>query len=314
MHYRVILVCSIALSGCTRVNPAFDDDGLGDELGSESVGEGESGSGGSTSADASTGSEDPSTSADTGSTSVDTGTSADTDTSADTGTSDADTSSEGGSETGNACMLPFFDCDGECVDPKTDVLHCGSCDNSCGENEACVLGGCVVNKIIFVSSVPHNGAYANGINGVDDFCQGLADQAGYTGEFLAWNSTAQSTPNLDFDESGRYVRPDGAVVADSYAALVSGSLQHPINITEWGNAPLVVQQNTCLAVDDPVWSGTTPGGDFAGEPNCANWTTAGQLAMGKIGRMNATDGAWSQVDCVVACNNALPVYCVQQQP
>ena len=34
--------------------------------------------------------------------------------------------------------------------------------------------------------------------------------------------------------------------------------------------------------------------------------------INRIGRANATDGAWSQVDCLMACNNALPVYCVQQ--
>ena len=100
--------------------------------------------------------------------------------------------------------------------------------------------------------------------------------------------------------------------ADSYAELVGGVLQHPINVTEQFDVIALVPQLSCPAINDPVWSGTTPGGDFVGEPNCANWTTSGPLAQGRIGRANATDGAWSQVDCLMACNNALPVYCVQQ--
>ncbi len=215
MTCRPALV-ALALCGCTRLNPAFEDGGA-DEQGGESadtlVDEG-SGTDATTSAEATTSSE--------ATTGADATTSADATDATDETTSASTTDLDTSSETGITCEPGQLACDGACIDPDTNAEYCGSCETSCNEGESCVGGSCVVDKIIFVSSVPHTGGFADGINGVDAFCQDLAGQVGLPGEFLAWNSTAQSTPNLDFDESGRYVRPDKVVVADSYAELVGG--------------------------------------------------------------------------------------------
>lgn len=289
---------SLALA-CTRANPAFEDGG--EELGSEGAdtlvdeGSGEGMTDVTTSADVTT-SDDVTSEA----------------------TSETETTLSGSETTdtgGIACVEPDIACDGGCVDPEFDETFCGSCDVSCSDDESCVEGSCVavVDRLVFVSSSKHDGAWLGGIFDIDELCQALADQHGYPGVFFAWNSVAMNSPSVDFEQDGRYVRADGMVVADSYVELVDGTLDHPINVTESGAvATKPAEQAWCPGIDDAVWSGTTPGGEYAGEPTCGGWMTAGPLAKGWIGRMNATDGAWSQVDCQMACNVALPVYCVQQ--
>jgi hypothetical protein len=42
------------------------------------------------------------------------------------------------------CEPGFTDCGGQCVDLKTNPLHCGKCDKPCGGTDAkCVSGECV---------------------------------------------------------------------------------------------------------------------------------------------------------------------------
>lgn len=304
MTCRPALV-ALALCGCTRLNPAFEEGELADELGSTSESATTDATSGADEASADATSSEATTSADASETDA-----------SDSTTSDSTTSGSETTDTGGiACIEPEIECGGGCIDPEFDEDFCGSCDGSCASDQSCVFGECVdvVDRLVFVTSSKHDGAWLGGIFGIDDVCQAHAEQAGYGGVFLAWNSVALNTPNSDFDQGGRYVRADGVIVADSYVELVDGTLDHPINVTETGAlATKPAEQAWCPDIDDAVWSGTTPGGEFAGEPICAAWMTAGQLAKGWIGRMNATDGAWSQVDCQMACNVALPVYCVQQ--
>ena len=43
---------------------------------------------------------------------------------------------------GPACADGRLPCDGVCVDPQTDPLHCGGCGRACAAGTACVDGGC----------------------------------------------------------------------------------------------------------------------------------------------------------------------------
>lgn len=42
----------------------------------------------------------------------------------------------------DACEMGFILCDGECVDPSTNLLNCGECDRACSECDdgTCILG------------------------------------------------------------------------------------------------------------------------------------------------------------------------------
>lgn len=45
-----------------------------------------------------------------------------------------------------SCVCPgdgLIDCDGLCIDPKSDLDHCGACGNACAAFQSCVDGACV---------------------------------------------------------------------------------------------------------------------------------------------------------------------------
>jgi hypothetical protein len=60
------------------------------------------------------------------------------------------------------CEAPLIECGGECIDPMTDIEHCGVCDNECGRVEmgigaagGCFEGMCAVGwSSCFLSSDP----------------------------------------------------------------------------------------------------------------------------------------------------------------
>ena len=43
----------------------------------------------------------------------------------------------------STCKTGELDCASQCVDPKTDPKHCGSCSNVCPQGLSCVVGQCV---------------------------------------------------------------------------------------------------------------------------------------------------------------------------
>ncbi|MFV8754901.1 hypothetical protein ACNOYE_30505 [Nannocystaceae bacterium ST9] len=316
MTYQRVLASSLVLPGlaCAMANPAFDDDELGDDAGtnaSESdASESGTASGASTDEATSDASTSEATSDPTTEATTDTG-EATSDPVTTDATSEGTSTSEG--ETGIECMPGQTDCGGSCVDTQTDPFNCGGCEVVCNEAELC-LGECVIKKYVFVGSEPKTGNMG-GIQGADALCDGLAGEAGLPGSYFAWNSTLASYPNFDFDQTGVYVRTDGQLIAESYADLTDSQLLIPITLDENQDpVPLGLLPN-CLAAMGAVWSNTTAAGDYAGEPNCANWTTNSVQAFGKIGSMSATDGGWSQLpNCFVPCNTPLPIYCVQQTP
>jgi tetrahydromethanopterin S-methyltransferase subunit B len=114
---------------------------------------------------------------------------------------------------------------------------------------------------VFVSSQTYFGGGLGGLAGADATCQGLADGAGPKGTFKAWLSADGASPSTRFTRSSvPYVLPDGTtVVANDWADLTSGSLQHAINMTE-------AKQN--LAED--VWTSMDNYGEGMNR-YCGNW-------------------------------------------
>ena len=86
---------------------------------------------------------------------------------------------------------------------------------------------------IFISSTESNGNLG-GIAGANVTCNNLAVAAGLPGEYKAWlaGTDAASAPaSTFFQASGPYILPNGIKVADSWADLTDGSLDHKIDVT-----------------------------------------------------------------------------------
>jgi hypothetical protein len=293
----------LAIAGCEMTNPAFDDGNelVGDDSGSDEVGttgESESESGTATTDD-STSSTDATTDDATSS----------TDATTDDATTDDATSDDATSDTGPDCMDGQALCDGVCIDVTDDSLNCGECGMACADNQTCVSSACVSIKRVFVTSVPF-AATLSGIAAADDFCNLVAGSARLDGTFKAWLSTPNSIPAQGFSKLGAYVRTDGVTVADSWADLIDGQLDAPINVDQNG-VPLSSLE-ACGATT-AVWSATTADGLFAGSPNCSNWTTSMIGTSGRVGDAYATDAKWTNIgDCFVNCAEPLAIYCIQQ--
>ena len=134
---------------------------------------------------------------------------------------------------------------------------------------------------VFVSSRSYPGTWggvaSDNVEAVDGECQAMAGAAGFRGTFKAWFSTATSNVWDRFSHpSVPYVRLDGAVVADNFAALVwPQSLKASISMDESGNT-----------VDDDVWTNSWYSGNRTGD-SCAQASPNGLL--GGVGLSTSTN-------------------------
>jgi hypothetical protein len=160
-------------------------------------------------------------------------------------------------------------------------------------------------KMVFVSSATYNGNLG-GLSGADDKCQTLATGAGLPGSYKAWLSDTSVGPSTRFTHSAvPYILPDGTVVANDWADLTDGSLQHAINLTE--------------NLNPPVYEGTQTGTDTAGGPRwtnpiymCANWTSASSDLFRYGGLNTQSDYTWTAVETGTGCPVDYHLYCFQQ--
>jgi hypothetical protein len=191
---------------------------------------------------------------------------------------------------------------------------------------------------VFVSSETYDGNFGNGQItlghlAADAVCQQLAAGTGLGGEYKAWISGRVDGGPGPFhhgvvDRFAQSTIPyrlvDGTKVADDWADLTDGTLDHAINLTESGGA---------LGNETRVWTNTrSNGAAWDNSRNCApgtgpdvpgvaSWScgaptwTAGdcQFESGKYGIATATDGSWTgTASSNTACTNAYHLYCVQQ--
>ena len=153
-------------------------------------------------------------------------------------------------------------------------------------------------RIVIVSSTAHNGNALGGLTGADNICNARAAEALLPGNYVAWLSTSSPAVNArDRIGDHKWVRTDGAAVADSLADLTDGTLQNPINRVENG----VVTSAT------DVWTGTSSSGTFAGAGNSC-WASPPGVG-GLIGKSAAIDGTWTQFNLFPSCNYQNPIYC-----
>jgi cysteine-rich repeat protein len=169
-------------------------------------------------------------------------------------------------------------------------------------DDGCKL--CARDRMMFVTSEWYQGFSLQGLYGADQRCRMRAALAGLpnVGTYKAWLSDSRTSAAARLHHSrGRYVRVDGAVVAEDWEGLVSGGLVNPINLTEYG----------IVDTPPPVWTGTLPNGDAA--PNtefCGDWLDAQATDDVPIGVAEFVDDGWTYFD-VNPCGSDAPLYCVE---
>lgn len=219
---------------------------------------------------------------------------------------------------------------GTCRSDEVDSAQCLASEG-CGEG---ILysggsggggGGGAPSRTVFVTSQTVQGAQMKGLSGADKICNELAAKAGLPGKFLAWLSTDKESPATRFTKSGPgWALVDGTVVANDWADLTDGTLQHAINLTEIGVA--ATTSNACSATSTPVWSQTGSDGAFsrANETNpadakwdCTDWTATAMTDQIFWGDAGAADATWTELqNCNtfgVACiSKQAALYCFEQ--
>jgi hypothetical protein len=237
----------------------------------------------------------------------------------------------------------YTTCGGDCDDSDSGVNPdatevCGDgVDNDC-DGEADPPSLCS-GKLVFVSSAIYDGNFGGGSEvlghlDADQECQVLANAAGLTGTFKAWLSGRVDTgdgplPHGVVDRftpsAGPYYLVSGQKVADNWADLTDGTLDHAIDHDENGNP---------FAGIDRVWTNTTSSGTArSNSTNCAlgptpdnnpgihTWScgptvgSPGDCAFqsGNYGFATSTSSSWTgSSSSNTACSNLYHLYCFEQ--
>lgn len=180
------------------------------------------------------------------------------------------------------------------------------CNGCCGADGSC--GPCRV----FVTGEPNFGPDLGGLAGADAVCQARA--AGVNpplpGTYKAWLSSGtgenQSPAAGRFRRArGPYTLIDGATrVANGWADLTDGTLEHAIDMTETGGTPST----------DRAWSNTGTNGFELNDNilnDCEDWTSV-ISDFGGTGEITAINSAWTY-NGGISCNfEGGALYCFQQ--
>jgi hypothetical protein len=187
-----------------------------------------------------------------------------------------------------------------CVDTTKDPKNCGSCGNVCGPGSPCVNGDC--ERVAFVTAsvyVPMTGFTS--VADADAVCTKIALSKGRARPFKAWLSDATTSPTLRFVHGkSSYRSMTGALIANDFTDLTSGTLRNPIEVDE----------NGTVAASGPAWTSTTAMGALVGATHCSGWTTS--AGFGIVGDVAAKTGDWSYTGTPLACTEAAHLYCFEQ--
>lgn len=151
-------------------------------------------------------------------------------------------------------------------------------------------------NIVFMTSlgIPKG---PNVVEQADVLCNGLAQDAGLPGEFVAWLSTSELGALERLDGARGWVRPDGLPFADRPSDILEGRIFYPPVLDELGSE---VRSRRAL-------TGTSAAGEASA--NCEDWTITEDVSA-TIGEPGATFSAWTSdgsMNCAEA--QSLGVYC-----
>jgi hypothetical protein len=158
---------------------------------------------------------------------------------------------------------------------------------------------------VFISS----SAYESTINGVakaDGFCQGLADAKGLGGMWKAWLSDTSASASMRLTHAKvPYLLLNGTKVAESWADLTDGAINHPIDVDEGGHQ---------LPGTAEVWTGSDTAGATLSDLNCSNWSTTSSPPNAMVGNLTTSWTAAYERPCdyTGATAMGLHLYCFEQ--
>ncbi|HEY0138885.1 MAG TPA: DUF4215 domain-containing protein [Nannocystis sp.] len=212
-------------------------------------------------------------------------------------TSSTTTPSDTGESTTTGPAEPF--CGDGFVDPGE------SCDDmNDNPDDGCKL--CTKDRFVFASSEEYWGYDLDGLYGADQRCRSLAAIALLPNfaTYRAWlsDSTTAAADRITHSK-GRYTLVNGLVVAADWDALISGTLENPINVTE----------SSGVSVGSAVWTGTLPNGQPAfGNSFCNGWSewNGGDEEWAGEGLRNQTDAWWSYFE-QAPCGSDMAIYCFE---
>jgi len=147
------------------------------------------------------------------------------------------------------------------------------------------------------------------LNYADSQCQTEAVNGGLVGQYRAWISDSNQSPATEFNRlTTPYIRPDGVLIANSFADLTDGSILDPISLSPSLMAP----------ISNAVWTATDTSGAAIQAPNgiqpfCNGWSSANILSQTFIGNSMATDDSWTIVPVPTVCSSIhAHLYCSAQ--
>ena len=227
------------------------------------------------------------------------------------GTGTTSTASSGGAEAGmDTGSSTHTDPDSTSTGPAAPFCGDGIVDDdeTCDDmnddpDDGCKL--CTRDRIVFASSAKYQGFALDGLYGADQRCRMLAALAMLPnfGTYRAWlsDSTTAAADRI-LHSRGRYVLTNGLVVADDWDALVSGTLQHPIDTTEHADPP---EGGSC------TWTGTLASGLPAlGSSSCDDWNGGDDLQEGGVGASDDFSEDWSFY-AHIGCGSECAIYCFE---
>lgn len=163
-------------------------------------------------------------------------------------------------------------------------------------------------RYVFVTSGVYSGEDIGAAIGADGRCNAYAALAGTLPRLVGRSFQAWVSDDLaNFTASARLThgtRPyrlvNDVLIANDWTQLTSGSILHPINITEQG---LTVGQEL-------VWTGTTALGAVTAK-TCTNWSINGVDNTGTVGRANVTNSTWTNSGTSM-CGIGHRLYCFER--
>ena len=180
-------------------------------------------------------------------------------------------------------------------------------------------------KTVFVTSTVYTGDFVSAANALanvtgltdgltagDALCQSRAEAAGLDGTYKAWLSTSSSDAIRMLSETaGPWVRTDGVKVVDNKAEFASGTLQAPINKTEYGED---VNPNSNPDFYELPWTGTEQDGerfDNTGDYQCNGWTSSSPSDDGTYGDAGESDDDWTSSNFSSCGPATSSLYCME---
>lgn len=143
--------------------------------------------------------------------------------------------------------------------------------------------------------------------GIDGLCNSM--KGDLPGTYNTWTSShwMNIDPEYRFDKSLNepYVLQDGTKVADNWADLTDGTLDHAINQTVDGTI-----------YEGFIWSGTPANGDVTADNSliqCNRWRESVSSKVGLVGHTGYTDSRWTDYGMTMSCDNSLAIICVRQK-